>query len=200
MNTSYGGPAPSFSLHHTDPETGRSRLGRQPSWAGVVPGLGHVELRYGAAAGRSSAFRQFSVGGERIPPAVFSGINYAQMPLPSRPRLQVGPHTGTVSRRRSGLSRDGRALRIGLGERAYRYRQGPDKCVHELLRAGLLVRVTRDDWYRPLRLDVQAEGPADAVDLALALVLQGVYTRHLSQGGRWFSLPFRILNRLPDGF
>ncbi|MDX2296161.1 MULTISPECIES: hypothetical protein [Streptomyces] len=198
MNTSYAAPPP-FTLHHTDPEAGRRRIGPPPSWAGAVPGLGYVELRYGAALERGGAFRQFSVGGERIPPAVFSGIDYAQMPLPSRPRLQVGPHTGTVSRRRSGLSRDGRALRIQLAGRAYRYRQGPTTCVHELLRPGVLVRVTRDDWYRPLRLDVQVEGPADAVDLSLALVLQGVYTRHLSQGGRWFSLPFRILNRLPDG-
>ncbi|MEU3604431.1 hypothetical protein AB0E83_03015 [Streptomyces sp. NPDC035033] len=196
MNTPYS--ATPFTLHRTGPAEGVRGVFRAPSWAGDVPGLGGVELRYGAATGRGDAFAQFSVHGEHLPHGVFSGIRYGHAPLPSRARLQVGPHAGTLSRRRSGLSRDGRALRVGLGERAYRYRQGRSKRVHELLRPGVLVRVTRDDWYRPQRLDVHVEGAADGLDLSLALLLQGVYTRHLSQGGRWFSLPSRFLNRMPD--
>ncbi|GHJ94922.1 hypothetical protein SNE510_44410 [Streptomyces sp. NE5-10] len=198
MNTSYG--SADFTLHHTDPEGGSRLLTPAPSWAGSVPGLGGVHVRYGPAPGRSDAFAQVSVAGEGLPAGVFSGIRYGHAPLPSRARLQVGAHTGAVSRFRSGLTRDQRALRVRIDGRAYRYRQGPGKCVHELLRPGLRIRVTRDDWYRPLALTVRAEGPADGLDLSLALLLQGVYTRHLSQGGRWFSLPFRILNRMPDVF
>ncbi|MFB7343128.1 hypothetical protein ACFCZ6_24015 [Streptomyces hydrogenans] len=198
MNTSYG--SADFTLHHTDPEGGARLLTPAPSWVGSVPGLGGVRVRYGPVPGRSDAFAQVSVDGEGLPAGVFSGIRYGHAPLPSRARLQVGPHTGATSRFRSGLTRDQRALRVRLGDRAYRYRQGRDKRVHELLRPGLRIRVTRDDWYRPLTLTVRTEGPADALDLSLVLLLQGVYTRHLSQGGRWFSLPFRILNRMPDVF
>ncbi|MFB8078154.1 MULTISPECIES: hypothetical protein [unclassified Streptomyces] len=191
-----------FTLRHTDPEAAsRSRwLAPAPSWGGVIPGLGAVELRYGNAVGRGDDFAQVSVAGEHLPQGVFSGIRFGRAPLPARARLRVGEHTGTLSRRRSGLSRDGRALRIGLAGRAYRCRRGQDKRVTELLRQGVVVRVTRDDWSRPVTLDVRTEGRADAVDLALALLLQGVYTRHLAQGGRWYSLPGRILNRTPDVF
>ncbi|QES13221.1 hypothetical protein DEJ45_12955 [Streptomyces venezuelae] len=166
----------------------------------MIPGLGSVELRYGNAVGRGDSFAQFSVTGERLPQGVFSGIRFGRAPLPARARVRVGEHAGTLSRRRSGLSRDGRALRVGLAGRAYRYRRGQDKRVTELLRQGIVVRVTRDDWSRPVTLDVRTEGRIDAVDLSLALLLQGVYTRHLAQGGRWFSLPGRILNRMPDIF
>ncbi|MFK3733388.1 hypothetical protein ACI2LJ_24355 [Streptomyces sp. NPDC088090] len=198
MNTSYG--SADFTLHHTGPAGGARLLTPAPSWEGSVPGLGGVRVRCGPAPGRSDAFAQVSVDGERLPAGVFSGIRYGHAPLPSRVRLRVGPHTGATSRFRSGITRDQRALRVRLGDRAYRYRQGRDKRVHELLRPGLRIRVTRDDWYRPLTLTVRTEGPADALDLSLALLLQGVYTRHLSQAGRWFSLPFRILNRMPDVF
>ncbi|MCX4983165.1 hypothetical protein [Streptomyces sp. NBC_00572] len=189
-----------FTLRHTDPEAASRWLAPTPSWGGTIPGLGSVELRFGNAVGRGDSFAQFSVVGERVPQGVFSGIRFGRAPLPSRARLQVGEHTGTLSRRRSGLSRDGRALRIGLAGRAYRYRRGQDKRVHELLRQGIAVRVTRDDWNRPVTLDVRTEGQVDAVDLSLALLLQGVYTRHLAQGGRLFSLPGRFLNRAPDIF
>ncbi|MDX2559640.1 hypothetical protein PV371_08265 [Streptomyces sp. TX20-6-3] len=189
-----------FTLRHTDPEAASRWLAPAPSWGGTIPGLGFVELRYGNAVGRGDSFAQFSVAGERLPQGVFSGIRFGRAPLPARARFQVGEHTGTLSRRRSGLSRDGRALRIGLAGRAYRYRRGQDKRVHELLRQGIVVRITRDDWNRPVTLDVRTEGQVDAVDLSLALLLQGVYTRHLAQGGRWYSLPGRILNRTPDIF
>ncbi|MFI9116518.1 hypothetical protein [Streptomyces venezuelae] len=189
-----------FTLSRTDSGAASRWLGPGPSWGGVIPGLGSVELRYGNAVGRGDSFAQFSVTGERLPQGVFSGIRFGRAPLPARARVRVGEHTGTLSRRRSGLSRDGRALRVGLAGRAYRYRRGQDKRATELLRQGIVVRVTRDDWSRPVTLDVRTEGRVDAVDLSLALLLQGVYTRHLAQGGRWFSLPGRILNRMPDIF
>ncbi|WP_306328383.1 hypothetical protein [Streptomyces venezuelae] len=189
-----------FVLSRTDPGAASRWFGPGPSWGGVIPGLGPVELRYGNAVGRGDDFAQFSVVGERLPQGVFSGIRFGRMPLPARAGLRVGEHTGSLSRRRSGVSRDGRALRVGLAGRAYRYRRGRDKRVTELLREGIVVRVTRDDWSRPVTLDVRTEGGVDAVDLSLALLLQGVYTRHLAQGGRWYSLPGRFLNRAPDIF
>jgi hypothetical protein len=186
-----------FTLRHTKSES--ASKWSPPTWIGDIPGLGSVKLRYGPATGRTGHFAQFSVSGSGIPSAEFTGIKYGHTPLPARAKLQVGAYPGRLSRRRSGLTRDGRALRIRLADREYRYRQGPSKQIHELRRPGSTIRVTRDTWSRPLTLQVTTEGQTDALDICLALLLQGVYTRHLSQGGRWFSMPGRYLNRMPDG-
>ncbi|WP_326692260.1 MULTISPECIES: hypothetical protein [unclassified Streptomyces] len=185
-----------FTLHHTNSDSASKWL--PPTWAGDIPGLGSVQLHYGPATGRTGHFAQFSVSGNGIPSAEFTGIKFGHAPLPSRAKFQVGTYAGRLSRRRSGLTRDGRALRVRLADREYRYRQGPSKLIHELRRPGTTIRVTRDTWTRPLTLQVTTEGQADVLDICLALLLQGVYTRHLSQGGRWFSMLGRFVNRMPD--
>ncbi|BFO21161.1 hypothetical protein SHKM778_75490 [Streptomyces sp. KM77-8] len=71
-----------------------------------------------------------------------------------------------------------------------------DKLRHELTRKGVVVTMARSEWRRPRTITGVAEGDADGLDLGLAILMEGVYTRNLSFGGAVYSWPGRFLSRL----
>ncbi|MFF5843211.1 hypothetical protein ACFY74_17250 [Streptomyces massasporeus] len=60
------------------------------------------------------------------------------------------------------------------------------------------MRMTRSSWGNPSTLSGAWSGEADAPDIGIALVLEGVYTRNLSLPGALVSLPGRFFNRFND--
>ncbi|MFI6939796.1 hypothetical protein ACIBI4_11015 [Streptomyces sp. NPDC050418] len=172
--------------------------GRKPGYSGDVPGLGAVETWWedGERDGPYTKFVRHAVAGAGIPHATFEGVEFGGLPLPSRVRLQVAAQPGSVGRRRSGVTPEGRALRIQAAGRSYRYRQGVRMIEHRLVRdGGAEIQVRRDRWRSSQQVEFTTSGPVDAVDIAVALLMNGVYTRHLSQTGRWLTLPLRFMNR-----
>ncbi|MBC9719711.1 hypothetical protein H9Y04_45370 [Streptomyces sp. TRM66268-LWL] len=193
-----GAGANGFVLRRAEQPGTSPEPGRKPGYAGEVPGLGPVQTWWedGERDGPYTKFARHVVTGAGIPQVAFEGVQFGRLPLPARVRLQVAGQHGRVSRRRSGVTRQGRALRIETAGRIYRYRQGADMIEHHLVRdGGATVRVTRDRWRDSKRVEFSTSGPVDAMDIALALLMSGVYTRHMSQTGRWMSLPLRFTNR-----
>ncbi|MEU0216462.1 hypothetical protein ABZ281_15615 [Streptomyces sp. NPDC006265] len=80
----------------------------------------------------------------------------------------------------------------------YTYAERGGTRSHELVRRSVGVRITRSSWRNPSTLSGTWRGEADALDIGIALVLEGVYTRNLSLPGALVSLPGRFLNRFND--
>ena len=57
---------------------------------------------------------------------------------------------------------------------------------------------TRSEWRFPQTISGVWEGGADALDIGLAILMEGVYTRNLSFGGAVYSWPGRFLSRVDD--
>ncbi|MFO7252752.1 MAG: hypothetical protein DIU60_018590 [Actinomycetes bacterium] len=100
------------------------------------------------------------------------------IPVDDRTRLVVAGRQATLTQNRRALGKEDRALRIALGDRRYAY-----------LAVGTGVEELRDEARGPLarvRIPLRVERrftilpAADAVDVALALILQGADMRALT--------------------
>ncbi|CAL9447119.1 hypothetical protein SUDANB176_02364 [Streptomyces sp. enrichment culture] len=138
------------------------------------------------------------VSGGSVPPMFFRGTGFRGLPRMAGTTLTADGHKGELRRRHLAVTRQGRALRIRLAGRSYRYRVLGDKLRHELRREGAVVTTTRSQWRWPQTVSGVSQGDADALDLGLAILLEGVYTRNLSFGGALCSWPGRFLSRLDD--
>ena len=100
------------------------------------------------------------------------------IPVDDRTRLVVAGRQATLTQNRRALSREDRALRIALGDRRYAYlavgtgaEELRDEARGSLVRVRIPLRVERRFTVLPA---------ADAVDVALALILQGADMRALT--------------------
>ncbi|MBZ4324341.1 hypothetical protein [Streptomyces huiliensis] len=183
-----------FTLVHAS--SGRGRLWKRAShtWAGAVPGLGPVELVCPAEEDVRRETLTARVSGQGITPLSFTGIGFRGKPRLARTELTGGGWVARLKRRHLAVSARRRALRIEIAGRAYRYRALPGRR-HELRRDGAVVTIRRSHT-----LDGDGRGACDGLDIGLALLLEGVYTRNLTFGGALYSWPGRFLTRveIPD--
>jgi len=188
----------SFELQRAASRQAGSR-GEILSWTGHVNGLGAVELAFPTEySDYPSEYCEVAVSGESFPLTTYLGLRYLRRPLLARGELRVDWDTAELSRNAWWFGRKGRALRIRVQGRACTYAQLGSKRSHELVRAGAGVRMSRSNWRNPRTISGICLGEADALDISLALVLEGVYTRNLSFPGALVSLPGRFLNRFND--
>ncbi|MFD9001874.1 hypothetical protein ACFV0T_13015 [Streptomyces sp. NPDC059582] len=171
-------------------------------WRGDVGRLGPVELVVPAlevvpVADRSSR-KGAMVTGDNIPPSTFTGLPYGGRPRLARGRLSVAGRDASFSRRTLRTSRGGRALRVWAVGREYRYREEGDRRHHVLERPESRVVMTRSHWTDPQTISGSAEGAVDSVDISVAILFEGVYTRNLSLRGALISAPGRLMDRLGD--
>ncbi|WP_405706401.1 hypothetical protein OG264_04170 [Streptomyces xanthophaeus] len=189
-----------FELTHAGSLQGR--LGRMGIhvWSGSVPGLGPVELTSPAETDAQREELGAWVSGHGIPPMTFWGYGFRELPRLARISLTADGWTGKVKRRHLAVTARGRALRIEIAGRSYRYQVLDGKCRHELRREGAVVTMTRSQWRHPRSISGIAQGNADGLDIGLAVLLEGAYTRNLSFSGALYSWPGRFLSRLdvPD--
>ncbi|MFJ6553863.1 hypothetical protein ACIQNT_16700 [Streptomyces luteogriseus] len=168
-------------------------------WTGDVGGLGRVELAFPAEhSDYPSEYCEVAVSGESFPLVTYLGLRYLRRPLLARGELRVDWDPADLSRNVWWPGRGGRALRIRLKERTYTYVERGGKRRHELVRPGASVHMTRSSWRNPSTISGTWTGDADALDIGVALVLEGVYTRNLSLSGALVSLPGRFFNRFND--
>ncbi|MFH9588028.1 hypothetical protein ACH4LS_23200 [Streptomyces luteogriseus] len=168
-------------------------------WAGEVDGLGRIELAFPTEhSDYPSEYCEVAVSGEGFPLVTYLGLRYLRRPLLARGELRVDWDPADLSRNVWWPGKKGRALRIRVKGRTYTYAERGGKRRHELVRLGAAVCITRSSWRNPSTLSGTWSGEADALDMGIALVLEGVYTRNLSLPGALVSLPGRFLNRFND--
>jgi hypothetical protein len=169
------------------------------SWVGHVDGLGPVQLAFPTEhSDYPSEYCEVAVSGEGFPLITYLGLRYLRRPLLARGELRVDWDPAELSRNVWWPGKRMRGLRIRVKGRSYTYVQRGGKCGHELIRTGAGVRMTRSSWRNPRSIAGTCLGDADALDIGVALVLEGVYTRNLSAIGALVTLPGRLLNRFND--
>ncbi|MBC2874237.1 MULTISPECIES: hypothetical protein [Streptomyces] len=193
-----------FTLAHAGSGRGRLRKRTSHTWSGTVPGSGPVELVCPAEEDLTRETLTTWVSGRGIPPMSFTGVGFRGRPRLARMELTADGWAARSRRRHFAVSAGGRALRIEVAGRAYRYRALRGRR-HELRRDGAVVTVAsagRVARRYPHTLTGDAQGAHDALDIGLALLLEGVYTRNLTFGGALYSWPGRFLTRveIPDFF
>lgn len=166
------------------------------SWVGDVAGLGRIELVFPAEySDYPSTYTEVAVSGDSFPLTTYLGLGYFQRPLLARGELNIDWEPAELSRSAWSFGREARALRIQVKGRTYTYVQRGGKRRHELVRSGGAVRMRRSGWVKPRTISGTCLGEVDALDISIAVVLEGVYTRNLSVAGALVSLPGRILYR-----
>ncbi len=169
------------------------------SWVGQVNGLGEIQLALPTEYGdHPPEYCEVAVSGQAFPLATYLGLLFLRRPLLARGELRLDWDTAELSRSVWWPGKKGRALRVRVKERTYTYAQLGGKRSHELTRSGAGVRMSRSSWTNPRAISGTCLGDADALDISIALVMEGVYTRNLSASGALVSLPGRFLNRFND--
>ncbi|MFD9069419.1 hypothetical protein [Streptomyces lasiicapitis] len=190
----------SFELHRAEPSAQVRARDRVYWWTGDVAGLGTVELAYPAREVVPVADQGLYVGtavrGDSIPPSTFRGLGYTVQPRLARGLLTVAGQTASLSRSAWSTDKRARGLRISALGREYTYVEEQSKRHHALERAGAKVVVSRSSWKNPKTISGTTAGATDSVDLSLAILLEGVYTRNLSLRGAMISAPGRIFSRV----
>jgi hypothetical protein len=178
---------------------GRGPHGQTYVWPEHVDGLGAVELAFPTEhSDYPSEYCEVTSSGERMPLVTYLGLTYLRRPLLARGELRVNWEPVDLSRNAWCPGRKGRALRIRAKGRDYTYTQRGGKRGHELVRPGASVYMRRSSWRLPRTISGTCSGETDSVDIGIALVMEGVYTRNLSVPGTLVSLPGRLLNRFSD--
>lgn len=185
-----------FRLVRTGPEYRAPHMRKTHVWTGTLPGGGGVELAYPQDANSLVHKLTARVTGESTPALAFHGLGFRGAPRMALMKLEADGRTAGLRRRHLAVTEQDRALRIELSGRSYRYQELGGRLRHELRREGAVVTMTRSEWRHPQSLSGATQGEADALDLGLAILLEGVYTRNLSFGGALFSWPGRFLRRM----
>ena len=168
-------------------------------WRGDVGGLGPVELVVPALevvpVTERAEYDGAMVTGENIPMSTFTALRYGGRPRVAEGKLNVAGQHASFTRKTLRLSRGGRALKIWAVGREYRYREEGSRRHHVLERPESRIVMTRSSGAAdPKSISGTAHGAVDSVDISLAILFEGVYTRNLSFRGALISAPGRFLD------
>jgi len=154
---------------------GSERRDLEEAWTGAAGPYGEVTLTVGRVSRRAELFCQALPEAWITHPDTF---REGRIALDGRTRLVVGGQEAELRQNRRAISKEERALRIRLGERHYDY-LSTGTHTEELRGAqhGPLVRFHRAS-HKKLEVTVRPE--ANALDLALGLILQGADMRNLT--------------------
>lgn len=183
------------------PNTVTSREQTQVTfWRGTVGQLGLVELIVPAlevvALSEPREMIGTMVTGENIPMSSFKGIRYGGRPRLAEGKLSVAGQHASFTRKALRMSRSARALKIWAVGREYRYREEGNRRHHVLERPESRITMTRSSGAKPKSISGVAYGAVDSVDISVAILFEGVYTRNLSFRGAVISAPGRFLDGL----
>ncbi|WP_217140653.1 hypothetical protein [Streptomyces sp. AC627_RSS907] len=183
-----------YSLDHWEDHSGH-RLTWKFGYRGTAGEFGRIEVTYPAK--RLGDVHVTEAKGDAIPAVSFSGWAYGRKPSFHLGKLSAGEDRIRLKRNRWAQTRAGRALRMQVAGREYRYlatsARHRDRA---LVRDGVEVRTCRHGRGSRRKATFTGLGPADATDLALAAVLCGVNTRNLTRGGAVRAFFYRSLDWL----
>ncbi|MFD9356749.1 hypothetical protein [Streptomyces sp. NPDC060031] len=175
-----------FELEPLDP---RQAFG----FRGVVGPYGSVEASTPAPGRRERPSQEVHLKGEGFPETVFSGGAHDRPSLDGG-RLKVDGTVVDLDLVVKGVRKGRRWLEIGFRDRSYKY-TGDLGSVARLTREGATVSFTQGRFVRGIGLARvgKTEGAVDAVDLAIAIVLETVDRSCMSTTGALFAIPFNFL-------
>ncbi len=140
------------------------------------------------------------LSGPAFPETTFRGKRRSGQPSLFKAELTLDGRRAELRFNARALRKEDRALRIAYEGREYVYSSEDLGRAKVLERDG--VRVTmRSGRYVPPATTFRAgtaTGPVDAVDLAIAIVLEEVDTEVLTLGGAVFSSPFAVMQKFSD--
>ncbi|WP_447038397.1 hypothetical protein [Streptomyces sp. DSM 118878] len=152
----------------------------------------YLPLEKGMSAARLS--------GPALPEAIFRGKRRTGQPSLSKAELTLDGRPAELRFNSRALRKEDRALRISYEGREYVYSAEGLGKAKVLERAGVRVAVEPGQFV-PAAGTMRAgsaTGPVDAVDLAIAIVLEAVDTDVLTLGGTALSSPFALLHHFSD--
>lgn len=141
-----------------------------------------------------------TLSGPAFPETIFRGRRRTGRPSLFKAELTLGGRRAELRFNSRALRKADRALRITYGERGYTYTVQDLGMVRILEREGVRVSITPGRHVPPATTfsEGTATGPVDAVDLAIAIVLEEVDTDVLTLGGALSSSPFALLQYFSD--
>ncbi|MEU1938638.1 hypothetical protein ACH49O_32035 [Streptomyces coeruleorubidus] len=170
-----------YTLDHWEDRSGH-RLTWKFGYRGTAGEFGRIEVVYPSS--RHGDRHVTEVRGDTVPVTSFMGWAYGRKPSLYIAELSVGGAGIRLKRNRWAQTRAGRALRMQVAGREYRYvatsARHRDRA---LIRNGVEVRTLRHGSGARKKATFTVLGPADATDLALAAVMCGVNTRNLTRAG-----------------
>ncbi|MFI1726015.1 hypothetical protein [Streptomyces sp. NPDC020489] len=170
-----------YTLDHWEDRSGH-RLTWTFGYRGTAGEFGGIEVVYPAR--RHGDRHTTEVSGDRVPKASFDGWAYGRKPSLHMARLSVNGAGIRLQRNRWAQTRAGRALRMRVDGREYRYLATSARHADRMLvRDGVEIRTSRRGRGARKKATLTVLGPADGTDLALAAVMCGVNTRNLTRGG-----------------
>ncbi|MEU6681996.1 hypothetical protein [Streptomyces sp. NPDC046832] len=183
-----------YTLDHWEDRSGH-RVSWRFGYRGTAGPFGSIEVVYPAR--RHGDRHVTEVKGDTVPVTSFDGWAYGRKPSLFSAQLSVAGEGIRLKRNRWALTRAGRALRMQVAGREYRYLATSARHRDRALtRHGVEIRTTRHGRGARKKAAFTVLGPADATDLALAAVLCGVNTRNLTRGGAVRAFLNRSLNLL----
>ncbi len=140
------------------------------------------------------------LSGPAFPATTFRGKRRTGRPSLFKAELTIDGLPAQLRFNTRALRKKDRALRIAYEGRAYVYSVEDLGRVRVLEREGVRVSIEPGRYVPPATTFSAgtATGPADAVDLAIAIVLEEVDTDVLTLGGAALSSPFALMQHLSD--
>ncbi|MFI2908804.1 hypothetical protein ACG2OD_11205 [Streptomyces sp. PDY-4] len=183
-----------YALEHWEDRSGH-RLSWKFGYRGTAAEFGQIEVVYPKS--RHGDRHVTEVSGDSVPTTSFTGWAYGRKPSLHMGQLSVGGAGIRLKRNRWAQTRAGRALRMQVAGREYRYLATSGRHRDRaLVRDGVEIRTRRHGSGARKKATFTVLGPADATDLALAAVMCGVNTRNLTRGGAVRAFFGRSLNWL----
>lgn len=163
-------------------ERSGSRWHRKRGYRGSLGEFGRVAVETSAQPRRP--LYGTGIRGESVPPGGLQRVASWDKPSLLLGQLTVAGEGVPLRRNRWALSKQGRALRFEVAGRTYRYYATSPRHRHRALaREGMEIETLRPRRGEGESATVSLPGHADATYVALALVMCGVNTRNLTQGG-----------------
>ena len=140
------------------------------------------------------------LSGPAFPLTVFRGRRRNGQPSLSKAELTLDGDPAELRFNARALRKQSRALRVDYGGREYVYSSDGMGKPNSVVRDGVRVALRLGEFVPSLGVGRIGEvvGPGDAVDLAIAIVLEEVDTDLLTVTGTALSSPFALLHHLSD--
>ncbi|MFI6704038.1 hypothetical protein ACIBJC_34750 [Streptomyces sp. NPDC050509] len=143
---------------------------------------------------RQNTRARVEVSGERIPDSWFEGFADGSSPSLSLMELRIGSTPVSLTRRRWAVTKRGRSLRLVNAERKYTCTATGRGKGYVLARDGVRIKVAQKGHGKKKYQSVDVNGPADPVDISIAVVFTGANRANLTLGGAIRSAVARILD------
>lgn len=168
---------------------------------GEIGGFGPVVVEHAKVYRRADkGMDTVRLSGPSFPVAVFRGRRRNSQPSLAKAELTLDARPVELRFNSRAVRKQDRALRISYEGREYVYSSDGMGKPNSLVRDGVRVILQLGDFIPSVGMcrNGEAVGPVDAVDLAIAIVLEEVDTDVLTLTGSAMSSPFALLHYLSD--